>query len=72
MQMKKRVHLWHACVTVKGKEIATGEQMWLHVDMKAVCTTTLKPPLKENMATHAAAHAHLPLPVGTGCSIGGR
>ena len=69
---EKRVHLWHACVTDKGKEIATGEQMWLHVDMKAGCTTPFKPPLKENIAALAATHAHLPLPVGAGRSIGGR
>ena len=69
---EKRVHLWHACVTDNGKEIATGEQMWLHVDMKAGCTTPFKPPLKENIAALAVAHAHLPLPVGAGRSIGGR
>ena len=69
---EKGVHLWHACVTDKGKEVATGEQMWLHVDMKAGCTTPFKPPLKQNIAALAAAHAHLPLPVGAGRSIGGR
>ena len=39
------------------KEIATGEQMWLHVDMKAGRTTPFKPPLKENIAALAAAHS---------------
>ena len=32
---EKRVRLWHACLTDKGVEIATGEQMLLHVDLKA-------------------------------------
>ena len=36
------------------------------------CTTPFKPPLKENIAALVAAHAHLPLPVGAGRSIGGR
>ena len=51
-------------------EATLGEQMWLHVDMKAGCTTPFKPPLKENMAALAAAHAHLPLPVGAGVLLG--
>ena len=67
---EKRVHLWHACVTDKGKEVATGEHMWLHVDMKEGCTNLFRPPLKENIASVAADHAHLPLPVGAGRSIG--
>ena len=69
---EKRVHRWHACVTDRGKEVATGEQMWLHVDMKAGCKTPFKPPLRENIDSLAATHAHLPLPVGAGGCIGGR
>ena len=53
-------------MTDKGKEIATGEQMWVHVDMKAGRTTPFKLPLKDNITALAAAHAHLPLPVGAG------
>ena len=67
----KRVRLWHSCVTDKGVTIATGEQMWLHVDMKAGRTTPFKTPLRKNITAIAAAHAHLSLPEGLGRSIGG-
>ena len=66
---EKRVHLWHSCVTDKGIEIATGEQMWIHVNMKAGRTTPFKLPLKDNIVALAAAHSQLPLPVGVGSSI---
>ena len=66
----KKCPLWHDCVTDKGVEIATGEQMWLHVDMKEGRTTPFKPPLKENIAALATAHAQLPLPGGAGRSVG--
>ena len=67
---EKRVRLWHDCVTDKGVKIATGEQMWLHVDMKAGRTIPFKPPLKDNIASLATAHAQLPLPDGVGRSVG--
>lgn len=67
---EKRVHLWHSCVTDKGVKIATGEQMWLHVDMKAGHTTPFKPPLRENITAIAASHAQLSLPDGVGRSVG--
>ena len=66
----KCVHLWHDCVTDKGLKIATGEQIWLHVDRKAGLTTPFKPPLKDNITALAAAHAQLPLPDGVGLSVG--
>ncbi len=68
---EKRVRLWHSCVTDKGVEVATGEQMWLHVDMKAGRTKPFESPLRENIIAIAAAHARLPLPDGVGHSIGG-
>ena len=68
---EKRVRLWHSCVTNKGVEIATGEQMWLHVDMKAGRTTPFKLPLKDNIVALAAAHSQLPFPDGAGRSIEG-
>ena len=67
---EKRVRLWHDCVTDKGVKIATGEQMWLHVDMKAGRTTPFKTPLKDNITAIAAAHAQLPQPDGAGRSVG--
>lgn len=69
---EKRVRLWHACLTDKGVEIATGEQMLLHVDLKAGRTTPFKSPLRDNIAALAAAHAHLPLPNGACQSIGSK
>ena len=68
---EKRVRLWHSCVTDKGVEIATGEQMWLHVDMKAGRTTPFRLPLKDNIVALATAHSQLPLPEGAGRSIEG-
>ena len=67
---EKCVHLWHDCVTDKGVKIATGEQIWLHVDVKAGRTIPFKPPLKDNIAALANAHAQLPLPDGVGQSVG--
>ena len=67
---EKCVRVWHDCVTDKGVKIATGEQMWLHVDMKAGRTIPFKPPLKDNITSLATAHAQLPLPDGVGRSVG--
>ena len=67
---EKRVRLWHSCETDKGVEVATGEQMWLHVDMKAGRTAPFQSPLAHRIEVMAKAHAILPLPDGAGRSIG--
>ena len=67
---EKRVRLWHSCVTDKGTEVATGEQMWLHVDMKAGRTAPFQSPMRSRIKAMARAHAVLPLPEGAGRSVG--
>lgn len=69
---EKKVRLWHSCVTDTGVEVATGEQMWLHVDMKAGRTAPFQSPLATRIAAMAQAHALLPLPEGAGRSIGAK
>ena len=69
---EKRVRLWHSCVTNAGIEVATGEQMWLHVDMKAGRTAPFQPPMAHRIEMMARAHAELPVPGGAGRSIGAR
>ena len=69
---EKRVRLWHSCVTDKGLEVATGEQMWLHVDMKAGRTAPFQSPMAHRIEVMAKAHAVLPLPEGAGRSIGNK
>ena len=67
---EKRVRLWHSCVTAAGVEVATAEQMWLHVDMKAGRTAPFQAPMANRIDAMARAHAVLPLPEGAGRSIG--
>jgi len=67
---EKRVRLWHSCVTAAGVEVATAEQMWLHVDMKAGRTAPFQAPMANRIEAMARAHAVLPLPEGAGRSIG--
>ena len=69
---EKRVRLWHSCVTNAGIEVATGEQMWLHVDMKAGRTAPFQSPMAHRIEMMARAHAELPVPGGAGRSIGAR
>ena len=69
---EKRVRLWHSCVTNAGVEVATGEQMWLHVDMKAGRTAPFQSPMAHRIEMMARAHAELPVPGGAGRSIGAR
>ena len=67
---EKRVRLWHSCCTDAGVEVATGEQMWLHVDMKAGRTAPFQPPMAQRIEMMARAHSVLPVPDGAGRSIG--
>ncbi|MEC7208081.1 MAG: thioesterase family protein, partial [Pseudomonadota bacterium] len=67
---EKRVRLWHSCCTDAGVEVATGEQMWLHVDMEAGRTAPFQPPMAQRIEMMARAHSVLPVPDGAGRSIG--
>lgn len=67
---QKKIRLWHDLVTQDGQSVATGEQMWLHVDMQAGSTTAMRPPLADNLASLFARHQNLPMPHGAGRSIG--
>lgn len=68
----KKVRLWHSCVTGEGVEVATGEQMWVHVDMKVGHATPFRSSIAERLRAMAIAHAALPLPDGAGRSVGER
>ena len=67
----KRLHIFHAMHNAdSGELLATGEQMLLHVDMKAGRATPMPPWLLEHMQAIHAAHASLPRPAQAGASIG--
>ncbi len=67
----KRVHIFHSMFHgVSGELLATGEQMLLHVDMKAGRASPMPDWLLEHMQAIHAAHAALPRPRQVGASIG--
>jgi len=67
----KRVHIFHSMFHGKtGVLLATGEQMLLHVDMKAERAAPMPPWLLEHIQAIHTAHAALPRPPQAGASIG--
>jgi carnitine 3-dehydrogenase len=50
--------------------VATGEQMWLHVDMKAGRTAPMQGILRQRMLALFEAHQSLAMPEGAGRYIG--
>ena len=67
---EKKIRLWHSLTTDAGLEVATGEQMWLHVDMKAGRAAPMREPLSGRMLALYEAHKVLGLPEGAGRHIG--
>ena len=67
---EKKIRLWHSLKTEAGTEVATGEQMWLHVDMKAGCAAPMRGLLRERMLALFEAHQSLNMPEGAGRHIG--
>jgi len=68
---EKRVHIFHAMYHgTTGDLLATGEQMLLHVDMKAGRAAPMPDWLLEHVRAIHKAHAALPRPSQAGASIG--
>lgn len=67
---EKKIRLWHSLKTEAGTEVATGEQMWLHVDKKAGRAAPMRGLLRERMLALFEAHQSLNMPEGAGRHIG--
>jgi carnitine 3-dehydrogenase len=67
---ERKIRLWHSLKTETGIEVATGEQMWLHVDMKAGRAAPMQGILQERMLALFEAHQSLAMPEGAGRYIG--
>jgi carnitine 3-dehydrogenase len=67
----KRLHIFVA-IQKDGQDVATIEQMLLHVDMKAGRTCTAPDPILARLRPIAAAHADLPRPKSVGRATGQR
>ncbi len=66
----KRLHLFHTMLDDAGAEIATTEQMLLHVDTRTGRTAPTLPGPRRALEAIAAAHAALPRPADAGNVIG--
>ena len=66
----KRLHLFHRLDREDGMEVATAEQMLLHVDTREGRAAPARPDVLERLAELAAAHAALPRPDRAGRRIG--
>ena len=67
----KRLHLWLSITRDDdGVEVATLEQMLLHVDMKTGRTAPAAEPVQQAVARIAEAQAALPRPAGAGRHVG--
>ena len=67
---ERKIRLWHSLKTEAGIEVATGEQMWLHVDMKAGRAAPMQGILRQRMLALFEAHQSLAMPEGAGRYIG--
>ena len=68
---EKRIHAFIR-VLKDGKAVATLEQMYLHVDMKAGKTAPAPQAILDRLMPIATAHATLPRPVAAGRMVGQR
>ena len=66
----KKMHLFHRLIHADGRLLATGEQLLLHVDMKARKTCDPAPEVSAKLRAIAEAQASLPVPEGAGRSVG--
>lgn len=67
---EKRLHLFHRILRADDVEVATGEQMLLHVDAKAHRATAAMPAVLEALAGLVQAQGALSWPAEAGRSIG--
>jgi carnitine 3-dehydrogenase len=68
----KRIHVFHRLFTEDSRELATAEQMLLHVDMKAGRACPAGPEVLDRLQPLAAAHRTLPRPRDAGRAVGAR
>ena len=66
----KRIHLFHRLFAGEGREIATAEQMLLHVDSKAGRASPAPEQVLSRLRPIADAHARLDSPPGAGRAVG--
>ncbi|GAB0116725.1 carnitine 3-dehydrogenase [Acidisoma sp. 7E03] len=67
---EKRLHLFHRIMRADGAEVATGEQMLLHVDAKAHRATAAAPEVQQALAKLLETQGALPWPSEAGHSVG--
>jgi len=68
---EKRIHLFHSIQnTDTGQVVATAEQMFLHVDMKAQKASPADPAVLAKLKPITEAHAKLPRPEAVGRHVG--
>jgi acyl-CoA thioester hydrolase len=67
----KRLHIFHTMFHGRsGELLATGEQMLVHVDMRAGRSVAMPTELQAKVQAIRAAHAALPRPAQSGQPIG--
>jgi carnitine 3-dehydrogenase len=67
----KRLHVWQTIFrTADNAVVATGEQMYLHVDAKLGRAAPMLPEIQAKLDPIVAAHANLPRPANAGRAIG--
>lgn len=68
---EKRLHIFHAMFHgASGELLATGEQLLVHVDMRAGRSAAMPPDVQRKVMAIRAAHATLPRPAQVGQPIG--
>ena len=68
---EKRLHIFHEMRNAAtGEVLATGEQLLMHVDMKAGRATPLPPELFHRLSAILQAHSVLPKPKTVGAVLG--
>jgi carnitine 3-dehydrogenase len=68
----KRLRVFHRLLAEDGRLLATGEQMLLHVDMKAGRACAADPAVLARLAPLAEEDRSLPWPREAGSAVGGR
>lgn len=66
----KKLHLFHNLHHGDGRKLATGEHMFIHVDLKSRSASDPPDSIAEAAGRYANAHVRLPLPEGAGRAIG--
>ncbi len=66
----KKIHLWHSILNLLNEEIATGEQLLLHVDQKKGKVINMSKKITKNIKKIYLEHSLLKKPEGAGRSVG--